>query len=761
MESADNPIWGPFFSPVHTHMGPTYKCWLAGTITRLLSHYISHNPVPGISTSGSGSPRVHFPLSAIYRPPDCLFIVKCEFHLAKISFLGYVISSEGVAMDERKVNAVQNWPRPTTPKELQRFLGFSNFYRRFICHFSSVAAPLTAMVKRGTSRLTWSQPAIQAFNDLHQRFTTAPILHHPDPDRPFVVEVDASSTGVGAVLSQRQGEPSKMFPCTYFSHKLSPAERNYDVGNRKLLAIKLVLEEWRHWLEGVKHPFTVLTDHKNLEYLRSAKLLNHRQARWALFFTRSDFVVTYRPGSQNTKADALSRMHEPDLPASSSETILPTSMIVAPVSWDIMTEISKAQTQDPPPADCPDNLVYVPLSLRPRVLAEVHTAPSSGHPGIEATLHLLSNRFWWPNQRTDTIKFIRNCTVCSMTKVLHHLPAGLLQPLPVPQRPWSHIAVDFITDLPPFSGYTTILTVVDRFSKGCRLIPLSKLPTAMETAEVLCNWVFRFYGLPEDIVSNRGPQFSSRLWSSFFHLLGVNVSLTSGYHPQANGQVERLNQELTRFLHSYCHDRQEDWSREPSKLPAVNSWFQQSEETWNRAHVHLQSAIRRTETQANRRRRPNPPLRARTMGVALDPGPPITPALQKTQSQVPRWRSGRSGGPRRDRSTGTSPPLSLMARRFIGSIRSWTPGAGEVTSSIWSIGRASALRKDLGISLTPLSPSTSTQHTQIDQLPVGGVDPGVGHLLAPGVARGGGGSVTNAVSVAPSDHRQREPSPDF
>ncbi|KAL0163550.1 hypothetical protein M9458_039303 [Cirrhinus mrigala] len=495
-----------------------------------------------------------------------------------------------------------NWPRPSTLKELQRFLGFSNFYRRFIRHFSTVAAPLTAMVKKGTSRLTWSQPALQAFNDLRLRFTTAPILHHPDPDKPFVVEVDASSAG-------QQGEPSKKFPCAYFSHKLSPADRNYDVENRELLAIKLALED-------AKHPFTVLTDHKNLEYLCSAKLLNQRQARWALFFTRFHFVVTYRPGSQNTKVDALSHIHEPDLPASSSETILPTSMIVAPVTWDIMTEISEAQVQDPTPADCPDNL---------------------------ATLHLLSNRFWWPTQRTDTVEFIKRCTVCNITKVPHRLPAGLLQPLPVPQRPWSHIAVDFITDLPPSNGYTTILSVIDRFSKGCRFIPLAKLPTAMETAELLCNWVFRFYGLPEDIVSDRGPQFSSHLWSSFFCLLGVNVSLTSGYHPQANGQVERLNQELTRFLRSYCHDRQEDWSRylfwaeyaqnslhkptthltpfqcilgfqpplfpwsgEPSELPAVNSWFQQSEETWSQVHVHLQRAVRRTQTQANRRHRPEP-----------------------------------------------------------------------------------------------------------------------------------------------------------
>ncbi|KAL0186270.1 hypothetical protein M9458_017940, partial [Cirrhinus mrigala] len=569
---------------------------------------------------------------------------KCAFHQDKVSFLGYIISSEGVAMDERKVEAVLNWPRPSTLRELQRFLGFANFYRRFIRNFSTAAAPLTAMVKKGTSRLTWSQAALQAYDDLRQRFSSAPILHHPDPEKPFVVEVDASSTGVGAVLSQRQGEPPKLFPCAYYSHKLTPAECNYDVGNRELLAIKLALEEWRHWLEGAKHPFTVLTDHRNLEYLRSAKTLNHRQARWALFFTRFNFQVTYRPGSQNTKADALSRIHESGRPAKTPEPVLPTSIIAAPVAWDIITEIAEAQTQDPPPEECPVNLTYVPRNLRSRVLSEVHSVPSSGHPGIEATLHLLKNRFWWPTMRLDTINFIKACAACNTAKVPRRLPAGLLQPLPVPQRPWSHVAVDFVTDLSPSNGYTTILSVVDRFSKACRFIPLPKLPSAMKTAEALCNWVFRLYGLPEDIVSDRGPQFTSRLWATFFRQLGVNVSLTSGYHPQANGQVERLNQELTRFLRTYCQNCQEDWSRylfwaeyaqnslrkpstnltpfqcvlgfqppmfpwsgEPTELPAINSWLQSSEETWNQAHVYLQGAVRRTQAQANRRRHPNPP----------------------------------------------------------------------------------------------------------------------------------------------------------
>lgn len=156
-------------------------------------------------------------------------------------------------MDEKKVTTILNWLQPSTLKELQRFLGFSNFYRRFIRNFSSIACPLTSMVKKEHNQLRWTPTAIEAFQRLKERFTTAPILHHPDPSLPFTVEVDASSTGLGAVLSQRQGNPPKLYPCAYHSRKLTAAERNYDVGDRELLAMKAAFEEWRHWLEGATH----------------------------------------------------------------------------------------------------------------------------------------------------------------------------------------------------------------------------------------------------------------------------------------------------------------------------------------------------------------------------------------------------------------------------------------------------------------------------------------------------------------------------
>ncbi|KAI2665952.1 Transposon Tf2-9 polyprotein [Labeo rohita] len=546
-------------------------------------------------------------------------------------------------MDEKKVSSVVSWPRPRTVKELQRFLGFANFYRRFIRGFSQIAAPLTSMIRGGTRTLKWTSESEQAFKELKEHFTTSPILRHPNPELEFIVEVDASNSGVGAVLSQRHGEPPKMFPCAFFSRKLSAAERNYDVGDRELLALKEALLEWRHWLEGSKVPFLVLTDHRNLEYIRSAKRLNSRQARWSLFFARFEFRITYRPGSKNSKADALSRIHDAQQQELTPDPIIPPSLLLAPVRWDIMTEIKEAQVTEPPPPNCPQDREYVPETLRTRLLHWIHDSPGAGHPGITATLELTKNRFWWPALTQDIFRFVTQCRTCNIAKSSHQRPAGLLQPLPVPHRPWSHIAMDFITDLPLSQNCTTILTVVDRFSKACRIIPLTKLPTAWETAEVMVHQVFRVFGIPEDIVSDRGPQFTSRVWHAFCKQLNINVSLTSGYHPQSNGQAERLNQELTRFLRTYCHANQCDWSKyvvwaeyaqnslrkpatgltpfkcilgyqpplfpwtgEPSNLPTVDHWLSRSEDTWDAAHVHLQQAVRRTTTQADRRRRANP-----------------------------------------------------------------------------------------------------------------------------------------------------------
>ncbi|KAK3571175.1 hypothetical protein QTP86_004922 [Hemibagrus guttatus] len=334
---------------------------------------------------------------------------KCEFHQTTMSFLGYVIMRQGVEMDVTKVHAVTEWPSSSTVKELQRFLGFANFYRRFIRNCSSVAGPLTLLLKGKPRRLAWTDQAQAAFQRLKECFTTAPILRHPDPDLPFVVEVDASSSGLVALLSQRHGEPGKLHPCAFYSRKLTAAEANYDVGNRELLYIKAELEEWRHWLE---------------------------------------FLVTYRPGSKNCKADTLSRQFEASSEPVQPDLILPVTVILAPVRWSLMEEIRRAHADEPPPAGCPATKVFVTLQFRCQVMQWVHEAPSSGHPGIRRSIQLARRRFWWPSLGTDVEGYVQACPTCAQSWASRQLPEGLLERLPIPRRPWSHLSVDFLTDLP-------------------------------------------------------------------------------------------------------------------------------------------------------------------------------------------------------------------------------------------------------------------------------------------------------------------------
>ncbi|KAK3537942.1 hypothetical protein QTP70_024542 [Hemibagrus guttatus] len=525
---------------------------------------------------------------------------KCEFHRATVTFLGYVISHQGVEMDVVKVRAVTEWPAPTTVRELQRFLGFANFYQRFIQNYSSVAGPLTSLLRGKPKKLTWTDQARTAFQQLKNCFTTAPILRHPDPELP----------------------------------KLTVAEVNYDVGNWELLAIKAALEEWRHWLEGARHPFQVLTDHRNLEYLRGAKRLNPQQARWAMFFTRFVFTVTYRPGSKNGKADALIRQFEAANEPGQPDLILPATAILAPVQWDLVEKIRRAHADEPPPVGCPPSRIFVPQQSRQQVMQWVHEAPSSGHPGIHRSTQLTRRQFWWPSLGPDVEGYVQACSTCAQARTSRQLLEGLL---------------DFLTDLGSVMTRSGVdrerepLPVVDRFSKGCKLIPLKGLPTAMQSAEAMFNHVFCNFGLPEDIVSDWGPQFTSRVWGSLCARLGIGVSLSSGYPPQSNGQAECLNQEIGRFLRTYCSREQHRWSEflpwaeyaqnslihsstglmpfqcmlgyqpplfpwsgEPSDILAVEEWYRLCQEVWERAHVRLQRAVRRQRIQADRHRRPHP-----------------------------------------------------------------------------------------------------------------------------------------------------------
>ncbi len=163
-------------------------------------------------------------------------VEKCEFHERSVPFLGFILSPEVIRMDPVKVKAVADWSTPENRRVVQRFLGFTNFYRRLIRNFSQVALSLTDLTSTMT-RLSWSSQAKTAFKSLKSRLISAPILTTPDPSRQFIVEMDASEVGVGGILAQRSPSDERLHPCAFFSQCLTPPERNYDIENRELLAV--------------------------------------------------------------------------------------------------------------------------------------------------------------------------------------------------------------------------------------------------------------------------------------------------------------------------------------------------------------------------------------------------------------------------------------------------------------------------------------------------------------------------------------------
>lgn len=243
-------------------------------------------------------------------------IDKCEFEVQSTTYLGFIIEAgKGLRMDPKKVEAIRSWAVPTTVKGVRGFIGFANFYRRFIRNFSATIAPLLELTRTNV-KFEWTHDANLAFNKLKDMFTKAPILLPFDPDRETEIETDASGHAVGGVLYQLD-DAGLFRPCAYFSKKNTPAESNYPIFDKELLAIVKCLGEWDKELRSVGR-FRVVTDHKNLEYFSSIRRLSERHMRWMEILNRFSFTIQYRPGSENGAADSLSR-REQDIPANADD----------------------------------------------------------------------------------------------------------------------------------------------------------------------------------------------------------------------------------------------------------------------------------------------------------------------------------------------------------------------------------------------------------------------------------------------------------
>ena len=524
---------------------------------------------------------------------------KCKFFQKKIEYLGHIISEGHVEMDTTKVQAILDWPTPRRMKDVQKFLGFANFYRRFIRDFSKMAKPLTSLTKKEV-KWFWGDDQQQAFDALKKAFTTTPIRIMPDPSKPYIIECDASDFATGAILSQRDDE-GKTHPIAFQSKSMNDAERNYEIYDKELLAIIRALEEWRHHLEGAEHRVTILTDHKNLEYFESARTLTRRQARWSLFLTRFDFEIQHRPGRLGGKPDLLSRRvdHEPTEKDNKGQVLLKPEVFKAkamkrghgnilddhPIlkrirasnAIDSSVRVALETIQNKAPRKLRKGLedwntedglilyrgkVYVPndQNIRRELVQLHHDAPHAGHTGIFKTAELISRNYWWPGMTTYIKRYVESCDRCLRKKNFTRKPPGPLQTISTHERPWETITNDFIVQLPESRGKDAIWVVADHTLKEAHFIPITSDIDTEQTIDLYLNHVWKLHGLPKKMISDRGPQFVSKLMKGLFERLGIEGATSTAYHPQTDGQSERINQELEQYLRIFCNYRQDDWA---------------------------------------------------------------------------------------------------------------------------------------------------------------------------------------------------------
>ena len=536
--------------------------------------------------------------NGLFARPD-----KCRFASDTVEYLGFILSKDGLKMDPSKVQTIQDWPEPRKVKDIQSFLGFANFYRRFISDYSDIVVPLTRLTRKGI-KWDFSDAARKAFESLKSAFTTAPILTHWIPDKPIIVETDASDYALGAILSI-QVDSGEIHPVAFHSRTFTAPELNYDTHDKELLAIFEAFRVWRHFLEGSGIPIDVVTDHKNLEYFSTTKVLTRRQARWSEYLSQFNLVIRFRPGKLGTKPDSLTRRWDvyPKGGNSDYATVNPSNFrpmftqeqitaslratqLLVPVlrASEIMdqeqlnSDILSALPEDPvylahlkePQARWSvtpdgflrhDNMIYIPdtSDLRLRVLRHKHDHILAGHPGQTKTVEMIRRDYTWPGLRDFVKSYCKSCTTCMRAKPQRHKPYGLLKQLPIPERPWNSISMDFIETLPTSSDCDSILVIVDRLSKQSIFIPTTVHCTSEDLAQIFIMHVFSKHGVPAHVTSDRGSEFVSRFFRSLGKALDMKLHFTSGYHPEGDGQTERTNQTLEQYLRIFCNYQQDNW----------------------------------------------------------------------------------------------------------------------------------------------------------------------------------------------------------
>ncbi|CAH8553506.1 unnamed protein product [Schistosoma rodhaini] len=494
-------------------------------------------------------------------------VEKCEFGKKSLQFLGHMINSRGIMPVPAEVAAIRNYPLPESQKKLRRFLGLINYYRRFIPNCAAILQPLTDALRGNTRTFHLSTEAIQAFENAKRALHEKMILVRRKSEAPLAIMTDASNIAVGAVLQQLVNGTWE--PISFFSKRLNPTQTRYSTFGRELLAIYLAIKHFRHMIEGTI--FTVYTDHKPLTKALNAKQDNYspREIRQLEFISQFTSSIQYIEGNNNEVADALSRttinaiitngidyhglakLQEIDIELNKLRFDDTTSLLFEDIQFGNAKVICDMSTGRPRP--------FIPKPLRRKVFESIHNL---SHPGIKATMKLISERFVWTKMNRDIRNWTQACMKCQKAKVHRHTssPMGSFSQ---PDTRFEHIHIDIVGPLPVSNGYNYIFTCIDRFTRWPVAVPIKDTSAESVAKALIENWI-SYYGIPAIITTDRGAQFESRLFQQLTELLGIKRIRTTSYHPMANGMVERLHRQLKASLTSVIVNN--DWA---NKLPLV------------------------------------------------------------------------------------------------------------------------------------------------------------------------------------------------
>lgn len=481
-------------------------------------------------------------------------ISKSRFCMRSLKYLGYIVDEKGIRPDPEKISAIEDYPVPKTVKDIRRLIGLTGWYRRFIPDFASISAPITALVKKGCTKIVWTTEAQEALVRIKVALTSAPVLANPNYDLPFIIQTDASDAGMGAVLVQGDGEEERVI--AYWSQKLSSAQRKYQTTERECLAVILAVEKFRPYIEGVK--FTVITDHASLLWLRNLKDPTGRLGRWALRLQPYDFALKHRKGKFMVVADALSRAVD--------------SLVVSPISdakYDELKTKVQANPKKFPSFKVEDELLFRRCSkgnkgvgqfakwrefAKPSdmetILKRNHDDPLSAHGGFFKTADRVKRLFYWPGMDTDIREYVAKCETCKACKPSNRVQRSPMGNLREASRPFEIIYIDFVGPLPRSkSGHTCLFVVIDGFSKFVHLHPL-RAATAQSAIKCLLDHIFRVFGTPRYLISDNGSQFISAIYKNFLIEHKVTPWYTARYHPQANA-AEAVNKTVETAIRTH------------------------------------------------------------------------------------------------------------------------------------------------------------------------------------------------------------------